>query len=77
MTEGSFTSVFVGAGAQLLTPPRDRGLLPGVLRAELIARGEAVEMPLTIGDLAQGFYVGNAVRGLIRARLVADATIGG
>lgn len=77
VTEGSFTSVFVGAGAQLLTPPRDRGLLPGVLRAELIARGEAVEMPLTIGDLTQGFYVGNAVRGLIRARLVADATIGG
>jgi para-aminobenzoate synthetase/4-amino-4-deoxychorismate lyase len=77
VTEGSFTSIFVGAGAQLLTPPLDRGLLPGVLRSELIARGEAVEMPLKISDLAQGFYVGNAVRGLIRARLVADANIGG
>lgn len=77
VTEGSFTSIFVGAGAQLLTPPLDRGLLPGVLRGELIARGEAVEMPLTIADLAQGFYIGNAVRGLIRARLVADANIGG
>ncbi|MDJ0276831.1 aminodeoxychorismate synthase component I [Sphingomonas sp. 2R-10] len=77
VTEGSFTSIFVGAGAQLLTPPLDRGLLPGVLRGELIARGEAVEMPLKISDLAQGFYIGNAVRGLIRARLVADANIGG
>ncbi|WP_294328511.1 aminodeoxychorismate synthase component I [uncultured Sphingomonas sp.] len=76
LTEGSFTSIFVGGGAQLLTPPLDRGLLPGVLRAELIARGEAVEMPLTLADLAQGFYIGNAVRGLIRARLVADANIG-
>lgn len=73
LTEGSFTSIFVGGGAQLLTPPLDRGLLPGVLRAELIARGEAVEMPLTLSDLAQGFYIGNAVRGLIRARLVAEA----
>ncbi len=72
VTEGSFTTVFVGGGAQLLTPPLTRGLLPGVLRAELIARGEAVEMPLTPADLAQGFYIGNAVRGLIRARLVAE-----
>ena len=77
LTEGSFTSIFVGrGGAQLLTPPLDRGLLPGVLRAELISRGEVVEMPLTLVDLAQGFYIGNAVRGLIRARLVADANIG-
>ncbi|MGT2514250.1 aminotransferase class IV [Sphingomonas panni] len=39
LTEGSFTSIFVDGGAQLLTPPLDRGLLPGILRAELIARG--------------------------------------
>jgi para-aminobenzoate synthetase/4-amino-4-deoxychorismate lyase len=73
LTEGSFTSIFVDGGAQLLTPPLDHGLLPGVLRGELIARGEAVEMPLAPADLAQGFYIGNAVRGLIRARLVAEA----
>lgn len=79
VSEGSFTSIFVRreAGGQLLTPPLDRGLLPGVLRAELIARGEAVEMPLTPADLTQGFYVGNAVRGLIHARLVADGGGGG
>ncbi len=78
LTEGSFTSIFVGPeGAQLLTPPLSHGLLPGVLRAELIARGDAVEMPLTVADLAQGFYVGNAVRGLIRARLVAEGDVQG
>lgn len=79
LTEGSFTSIFVaaGEGGQLLTPPIDRGLLPSVLRAELIARGEAVEMPLTLVDLAQGFFIGNAVRGLIHARLVADGERGG
>ncbi|MEP9402447.1 aminodeoxychorismate synthase component I [Sphingomonas sp. VNH70] len=73
VTEGSFTSVFVDGGAQLLTPPLAQGLLPGVLRSELIARGDAVEMPLTPADLAQGFYIGNAVRGLIHARLVAES----
>ncbi len=79
LTEGSFTSIFArgDGGAQLLTPPLDRGLLPGVLREELIARGEVVEMPLTVADLAQGFYIGNAVRGLIHARLVADANMAG
>lgn len=79
VTEGSFTSIFVRReeGGQLLTPPIDRGLLPGVLRDDLIARGEAVEMPLTLADLAQGFYIGNAVRGLIHARLVADGERGG
>ncbi|KQN81174.1 aminodeoxychorismate synthase component I [Sphingomonas sp. Leaf62] len=79
VTEGSFTSIFVRReeGGQLLTPPLDRGLLPGVLRAELIARGDAVEMPLTPADLAQGFYIGNAVRGLIHARLVAAGERGG
>lgn len=79
VTEGSFTSIFVaaGEGGQLLTPPIDRGLLPGVLRSDLIARGEAVEMPLTLADLAQGFFIGNAVRGLIHARLVADGERGG
>ncbi|KQM96433.1 aminodeoxychorismate synthase component I [Sphingomonas sp. Leaf25] len=77
LTEGSFTSIFVGGGAQLLTPPLAHGLLPGVLRGELIARGEAVEMPLTPADLAQGFYIGNAVRGLIRARLVAEGPMPG
>ena len=69
LTEGSFTSLFVGRGDRLLTPPLGNGLLPGVLRAELIASGRAAEAELRAGDLADGFFVGNAVRGLIPARL--------
>lgn len=73
LTEGSFTSIFVERGGMLVTPPAARGLLPGVLRAELIETGRAVEGDLTPADLAGGFYVGNALRGLVSAVTVAEA----
>ena len=69
LTEGSFTSLFVERGGTLLTPPLARGLLPGVLRARLLDEGRAKEADLTEADLADGFLIGNAVRGLVRARL--------
>jgi len=67
LTEGSFTSLFVERDGVLVTPPLSRGLLPGVLRAELIETGLAVEAELTAADLAGGFLIGNAVRGLLPA----------
>lgn len=75
ITEGSFTSVFVERGGKLLTPPLARGLLPGVLRAELLETCRAVEQDLSPQDLAGGFLVGNALRGLIPA-FVAVAKAG-
>jgi len=73
VTEGSWTSIFVrGADGVLLTPPLGLGLLPGVLRASLLDAGEAHEAELTIADLAQGFFAGNAVRGLMPARLMEE-----
>ena len=69
LTEGSFTSLFVEKGGRLLTPPLARGLLPGVLREALIASGRAGESDLRAEDLEGGFWVGNAVRGLMAARL--------
>ena len=71
LTEGSFTNLFVARGKLLLTPPVARGLLPGVLRARLIAQGRAIEADLVPADLVDGFLIGNALRGLIDARLVA------
>ena len=55
LTEGSFTNVFVERDGRLLTPPLARGLLPGVLRARLIAEGRAVEADLTASDLRRWF----------------------
>jgi para-aminobenzoate synthetase / 4-amino-4-deoxychorismate lyase len=69
LTEGSFTSIFVERENTLLTPPLSRGLLPSVLRSELIETGRATEASLEPGDLANGFFVGNSLRGLIPATL--------
>lgn len=65
ITEGSFTNVFVEKGGRLLTPPLARGLLPGVLREELLENGRAVEQDLSPADLAGGLLLGNALRGLM------------
>ena len=70
LTEGSFTNIFVEREGRLLTPPAARGLIPGILRAKLIDEGRAVEAELVAEDLAGGFYVGNILRGLMRATLV-------
>ena len=59
-----------GRGDKLVTPPLSRGLLPGVLRHSLIEMGEAVEDDLKPRDLAKGFFIGNAARGMVAASLV-------
>ena len=69
VTEGSFTTLFAERGGTLVTPPLARGLLPGVLRERLIEEGVAVEAEVRAEDLAGTFYIGNAVRGLVEARL--------
>lgn len=67
LTEGCYSSIFVERGDKLLTPPRSRGLLPGVLRQSLIDMGEAVEADLRPHDLDNGFFIGNAARGMVAA----------
>lgn len=53
-----------------MTPPANCGLLPGVLREEMLAKG-AREAVLRLKDLENGqIYMGNSLRGLIRACLV-------
>ena len=52
-----------------MTPPFACGLLPGVLRQDLLKGGQAVEGLLDLGDLEGGFYIGNSLGGLIKARL--------
>lgn len=72
LCEGSITNIFVPRGDILLTPAQACGLLPGVLRQELLETGRAQEAWLTLADLQseQGFFVGNSLRGLIRAKLL-------
>jgi para-aminobenzoate synthetase/4-amino-4-deoxychorismate lyase len=70
VTEGCITNVFLEREGVLLTPPATLGLLPGVLRRSLIDAGRAREAELTLDDLAGGFLVGNALRGLMPATLL-------
>lgn len=66
--EGTITTVFFDRGQGLRTPPLSSGLLPGVLRAELAVPEEA----LSAADLPfVRLWLGNALRGVIPARLIA------
>jgi 4-amino-4-deoxychorismate lyase/para-aminobenzoate synthetase/4-amino-4-deoxychorismate lyase len=71
LTEGTFTSIFLEQGDHLVTPPLARGVLPGVLRQHLIDIGEAVEGDIRPSDIRGNFFIGNSVRGLVAATLVA------
>ena len=70
--EGSFTNVFAEIDGRLVTPPLSCGLLNGTLRQELIETGQAQERRLTRTDLenADAVYLGNSVRGLVRAQAI-------
>lgn len=75
VTEGAISTVFVAHGGRLLTPPLACGLLPGTLRQSLLDDPgvEIEERVLYPEDLAgaETVYLGNSVRGLIRAEPVA------
>jgi len=70
--EGTITSFFVeDEDGQLLTPPLSSGLLPGILRAELIRQRKARTAVLRLEDVrGRPIFVGNSLRGLIRAELM-------
>ena len=67
LTEGARSNIFVKRGGKLLTPPLTSGLLPGILRAELLESGQCEEAILTKPDLSGELYFGNSLRGLVPA----------
>lgn len=69
VSEGTITNVFVKKDGILLTPPVLDGVLPGILRAELLGDGRAKEAQLRWADIlaAKDVFVGNSLRGLIAA----------
>ncbi|WP_024587760.1 aminotransferase class IV family protein [Aliihoeflea sp. 2WW] len=75
LAEGTITNLFLDLGDGVLaTPPMEAGALPGVLRAELLDQGKAVEARLVPSDIgrARAVFVGNSLRGLIAARLESE-----
>ena len=75
LTEGTRTNLFVELDGRLFTPALTCGLLPGTLREELLdlPRAAASEAVLAPQDLlgAERIYLGNSVRGLVRAELIS------
>jgi para-aminobenzoate synthetase/4-amino-4-deoxychorismate lyase len=73
VTEGGRTSIFIKTlgSTEWLTPPVSAGLLPGVMRAALLANPSlnAREANLTIKDvsMAEEIMLSNALRGVIKA----------
>ena len=65
VTETCNGNVVAQVGGRLITPPMACGLLPGTLRAWLLARGEVVEQVLRVDELAacEALWRVNSVRG--------------
>jgi para-aminobenzoate synthetase / 4-amino-4-deoxychorismate lyase len=65
VTEGSYNNIVVSLHGELLTPALSCGLLPGLLREELIEAGGIRESILTLADLkdAGTIWLINSVRG--------------
>lgn len=74
LTEGCATNLVLQRGAELLTPARHCGLLPGTLREELLQLGALKEAVLTPTDLetCDAFWLINSVRGWRRGRLIGN-----
>ena len=70
LTEGTISNIFIRKGKRLYTPPIKSGLLPGVLREQLIREGRVKEKTLYLKDLedADKVYIGNSVRGFLAVR---------
>ena len=71
LAEGTITNLFlVMPDGRKLTPAQECGVLPGVLRAALLADGWS-EARLSLDDLhcATQVFMGNALRGLIPAEV--------
>lgn len=73
-TEGTIHNLVVRRRGELVTPPVECGLLPGTLRARLLAEGRVREAPIEVTELAacEDLWLINSVRGWRRAELVGE-----
>ena len=73
LTEFTIGNLALKLAGRWWTPPLCCGLLPGVMRAELLSKGELAERVLTLTDLerAEGIALVNSVRGRIDVTLTS------
>ncbi len=73
LCETTIGNLVLEIDGQLVTPHRGAGLLPGTLRAELLAYDKVRETVLSVADLerADAVFMINSVRGWVPIRVVA------
>lgn len=71
VTETAIANLVAEKDGNLYTPPVSSGLLPGTLRARLLAEGKIRERVMDRGfiESADALFLANSVRGLVKARL--------
>ncbi len=71
VTEATDFNVVIENDGRKVTPPLACGLLPGVMRAELLERGEIWERRITVDELraAPRIWLINSVRGWVECKL--------
>ena len=72
LCEGTITNIFIiKAKGKMITPASNCGVLPGVFRQTLLAKGLCTEQVITRQDLAQcrAISLGNSLRGALGAVL--------
>lgn len=72
LAETTISNIFLVVDGLVLTPPVADGALPGVMRADVMIRVGAVEMPLLVADLfrATEIFLTNALS--VRALVMVD-----
>jgi para-aminobenzoate synthetase/4-amino-4-deoxychorismate lyase len=65
ITEAMTANIVVDLDGRAVTPPVECGLLPGTMRAELLAAGEIAEAPITVEQVLalRRIWLVNSVRG--------------
>lgn len=73
ITEFTIGNIVVEINGLKMTPPASCGLLPGVFREELLARGDIIEQKVRLQDLslASRIWMINSLRGWIPVNIVA------
>jgi len=72
VTEGVYANVVIREGEDYFTPPVSDGLLPGVMRGELLAEGKLRTQSISKARLiaADEVWLINALRGWVRAEFI-------
>jgi len=76
LTEGCYSNIVISRGGEMLTPALGCGLLPGVLREELLEAGAIREAVLTLDDItkADRLWLINSVRGWREGRIQKNSS---